>query len=67
MVCKWGYGVCRAPDTICPHWIGTFCELDEAYYQEYGWEFDEFVKSKKEAKHGNQTQTDHTSNQTVYL
>lgn len=27
-MCKWGYGICTAPDTICPHWIGTFCELD---------------------------------------
>ena len=23
-----GYGRCTAPDTNCPHWIGTFCELD---------------------------------------
>lgn len=28
MMCKWGHGICTAPDTICPHWIGTFCELD---------------------------------------
>lgn len=28
--CEWGYsyGVCTAPDTNCPHWQGTFCELD---------------------------------------
>ena len=27
-MCKWGHGRCTAPDTQCPHWIGTFCELD---------------------------------------
>lgn len=26
--CNYGYGYCTAPDTICPHWQGTFCELD---------------------------------------
>jgi hypothetical protein len=26
--CNYGYGYCAAPDTICPHWQGTFCELD---------------------------------------
>ncbi len=26
--CDYGYGYCTAPDTICPHWQGTFCELD---------------------------------------
>lgn len=26
--CDYGYGYCAAPDTICPHWQGTFCELD---------------------------------------
>lgn len=30
-MCEWGYGSCRAPDTLCPHWIGTFCELDFEY------------------------------------
>lgn len=33
--CRYGY--CTAPDTTCPHWQGTFCELDRdlvqlAYY-----------------------------------
>ena len=26
--CNHGYGYCTAPDTNCPHWQGTFCELD---------------------------------------
>lgn len=26
--CEYGFGICSAPDTICPHWQGTFCELD---------------------------------------
>ena len=26
--CGYGYGYCTASDTICPHWQGTFCELD---------------------------------------
>lgn len=29
----YGYGYCSAPDTICPHWQGTFCELDESLAQ----------------------------------
>lgn len=32
MMCDWGHGWCTAPETNCPHWIGTFCELDEAFY-----------------------------------
>lgn len=28
MICKYGHGHCTAPDTTCPHWQGTFCELD---------------------------------------
>ena len=28
MKCKWDRTCCTAPDTLCPHWIGTFCELD---------------------------------------
>ncbi len=27
-LCKYGHGCCTAPDTNCPHWQGTFCELD---------------------------------------
>lgn len=26
--CDCNYGPCTAPDTVCPHWAGTFCELD---------------------------------------
>lgn len=26
--CDHGHGSCTAPDTDCPHWQGTFCELD---------------------------------------
>lgn len=28
MSCEYGHGKCKAPDTQCPHWQGTFCELD---------------------------------------
>ena len=35
MDCGYGHGECKAPDTQCPHWQGTFCELDkEAEEQE---------------------------------
>ena len=27
MDCGYGHGECKAPDTQCPHWRGTFCEL----------------------------------------
>ena len=30
MLCEYGHGRCTAPNTKCPHWIGIFCELDEA-------------------------------------
>lgn len=26
--CPYTDRICTAPDTDCPHWIGTFCELD---------------------------------------
>lgn len=26
--CDYGHVYCTAPDTICPDWQGTFCELD---------------------------------------
>ena len=29
--CDYGYGYCTAPDTTCPHWQGTFCELDLSF------------------------------------
>lgn len=29
-MCEYIHGYyCTAPDTECPHWIGTFCEFDE--------------------------------------
>lgn len=35
MDCGYGHGECKAPDTQCPYWQGTFCELDkEAEEQE---------------------------------
>lgn len=27
--CEYGHGLCKAPETQCPHWQGIFCELDE--------------------------------------
>ena len=29
MACGYGHGVCKAPEGNCPHWQGTFCELDQ--------------------------------------
>ena len=26
--CEHDFGICTALDTTCPHWQGTFCELD---------------------------------------
>lgn len=31
--CDYGYRYCTAPDTDCPHWQGTFCELDRNLVQ----------------------------------
>ena len=28
MNCGYGHGECKTPETQCPHWKGTFCELD---------------------------------------
>lgn len=28
-ICEYGYGLCTAPDTQCPYWQDTFCELDK--------------------------------------
>ena len=33
MLCEYGHGRCTAPDTICPHWQGTFCVLDQILAQ----------------------------------
>ena len=37
LVCEHDRGICHAPNTDCPHWMGTFCELDielDVYYNE---------------------------------
>ena len=33
LMCEWGHGLCTAPNTDCPHWIGTYCELDKSFYE----------------------------------
>ena len=33
MLCEYGHGRCTAPDTICPHWQGIVCELDQTLAQ----------------------------------
>lgn len=33
LLCDYGYGYCAAPDIICLHWQGTFCELDLSMVQ----------------------------------
>lgn len=35
MDCGYGYGECKAPDTQCSHWQGTFCELDQELTMRY--------------------------------
>ena len=35
MDCGYGHGECKAPDTQCPHWQGTFCELDQELFMRY--------------------------------
>lgn len=32
--CEYGYGLCKALNTQCPHWQGIFCELDEHFVQD---------------------------------
>lgn len=32
-ICEYGFGICNAPNTTCPHWQGTFCELDLSLVQ----------------------------------
>lgn len=53
-MCDYGFGPCTAPDTLCPHWQGIFCEFDTAYYKferciEAMHEIDEYVKEHPEA------------------
>lgn len=52
--CDYGFGPCTAPNTLCPHWQGIFCEYDTAYYKverciEAMHEIDEYVKEHPEA------------------
>lgn len=42
MNCEYGYGLCTAPDAQCPHWQGTFCDLDNAKAQHIN-----FIKERK--------------------
>ena len=48
--CDHGFGPCTAPDTLCPHWIGIFCEFDTAEYKvrKYMDEIDQYVKEHPE-------------------
>ena len=38
---------CKAPDTLCPYWMGTFCEYEDAYYEEFKYIID-YLNSFKE-------------------
>ena len=48
--CDYGFGPCTAPDTLCPHWMGIFCEFDTAEYKvrKYMDEIDQHVKEHPE-------------------
>ena len=48
--CDYGFEPCTAPDTLCPHWIGIFCEFDTAEYKvrKYMDEIDQHVKEHPE-------------------
>ena len=48
--CDHGFAPCTAPDTLCPHWIGIFCEFDTAEYKvrKYMDEIDQYVKEHPE-------------------
>ena len=51
--CDYGFGPCTAPDTLCPHWMGIFCEFDTAEYKvrkciEAMDEIDQYVKEHPE-------------------
>lgn len=45
--CEYGCGICSAPDTICPHWRGTFCELDRITTYIISSELDDWDESKR--------------------
>lgn len=51
--CDYGFGPCTAPDTLCPHWQGIFCEFDTIYDKNKKWvevmnKIDEYVKEHPE-------------------
>lgn len=51
--CDHGFGPCTAPNTLCPHWMGIFCEYDTTYYKverciEAMHEIDEYIKEHPE-------------------
>ena len=48
--CNYGFGPCTAPDTLCPYWMGIFCEFDTAEYKvrKYMDEIDQYVKEHPE-------------------
>ena len=48
--CDYGFGSCTAPDTLCPHWMGIFCEFDTAEYKVRKCmdEIDQYVKEHPE-------------------
>ena len=52
MICKYGHGCCTAPDTTCPHWQGTFCELYDDYEiyhaKEYCDRYSDYVEKRSE-------------------
>lgn len=51
-ICEYGHGVCRAPDTNCPHWIGTYCELDYEYCLKYNLNLQINKNNRKEKING---------------
>lgn len=51
--CDHGFGPCTAPDTLCPHWMGIFCEFDTIYDKNKKWievmnKIDEYAKEHPE-------------------
>lgn len=51
--CDRGFEPRTAPDTLCPHWMGIFCEFDTAEYKvekcvETMNEIDQYVKEHSE-------------------
>lgn len=51
-ICEYGHGICKAPDTNCPHWIGTYCELDYEYCLKYNLNLQINKNDRKEKLNG---------------